>query len=107
MELTNEFVNSETNKTAAIVIKLAKPLLGRGHTVWMDNFYNFPELACFLKSKKTDCVGTIRTKRKNVPPFVKAKNLEKGELFGQHSGDIGVLTQHDEKSDHDLHIPYR
>jgi hypothetical protein len=39
MELTNEFVNSETNKTAAIVIKLVEPLLGRGYTLWMDTIF--------------------------------------------------------------------
>jgi hypothetical protein len=42
----------ETNKTAAILVKLVENLLGRGHTVWMDNIYNSPDLARFLKSKK-------------------------------------------------------
>jgi hypothetical protein len=45
MELANQFVSAETNKTAAIVVKLRQNLLGRGRTVWMDNFYNSPELA--------------------------------------------------------------
>jgi hypothetical protein len=27
----------------------------------------------------------------------KAENLKKGEQFGQHSGEIGVLTWHDKK----------
>jgi hypothetical protein len=52
MELANQFVSAERNKTAAIVVELTENLLGRGHTVWMDNFYNSPELAQFLKSKK-------------------------------------------------------
>jgi hypothetical protein len=97
MELTNKFVNSETNKTAARVIKLVEPLLGHGHTLWMDNFYNSPELARFLKSKKTDCVGTLRINIKTVPPLVKDKNLKKGQQFGRHSGHVGVLTWHDKK----------
>jgi hypothetical protein len=46
---TNQFVSAETNRTAAIVVKLTENLLGCGHTVWMDNFYNSPELARFLK----------------------------------------------------------
>jgi hypothetical protein len=33
MELTNQFVNSDTNETAAIVMKLVETLLGCGHTV--------------------------------------------------------------------------
>jgi macrodomain Ter protein organizer (MatP/YcbG family) len=66
MELAIQFVNAETNKTAAIVVKLTENL-GCGHTVWMDNFYNSPELAWFLKSKKADCVGTLRDNRKMSP----------------------------------------
>jgi hypothetical protein len=73
MELTNEFVNSETNKTAATVTKLVKPLLGCGHTLWMDNFYNSPKSARFLKSKKTDCVGTLCLYRKIVPTGTKER----------------------------------
>jgi hypothetical protein len=43
MELASQFVSAETNKTVAIIGKLTENLLGRGHTVWMDNFYNSPE----------------------------------------------------------------
>jgi hypothetical protein len=55
MELANQFVSAETNKTTAIVVKLTENLLGQGHTVWMDNFYISPELAQFLKSKNRLC----------------------------------------------------
>ncbi|XP_021913223.1 piggyBac transposable element-derived protein 4-like [Zootermopsis nevadensis] len=97
MELTNQFVTAETSKTAVIVVKLLEPLLGRGHTVWMDNFYNSPHLARFLKSKKTDCVGTLRPNWKNVPPAVKNMKLKKGEHCGQHSGDVAVLAWQDKR----------
>jgi hypothetical protein len=50
MELTEQFVNSDTNKTAQTVIKLEEPLLGHSHVLWMDNFYNS---------------GTLHVKRKN------------------------------------------
>jgi hypothetical protein len=33
MVLASEFVSAETNKTAAIVVKLTENLLGRGYTV--------------------------------------------------------------------------
>jgi hypothetical protein len=32
MELTNQFVAAETNKTAAIIVKTLENLLGRGHS---------------------------------------------------------------------------
>ncbi|XP_023725727.1 piggyBac transposable element-derived protein 4 [Cryptotermes secundus] len=97
MELTNQYVTAEKNKTTAIVVTLLENLLGRGYTVWMDNFYNSPDLARFLKSKNTDCVGTLHTNRKNVPPLVKNKKLEKGEHCAQHSGDVAVLAWQDKR----------
>jgi hypothetical protein len=38
MELTNQFVTAEINKTAAIVVKLPGNLFDRGHTVWWTIF---------------------------------------------------------------------
>jgi hypothetical protein len=90
-------VTAETNKTAAIVVKLTENLLGRGHTLWMDIFHNSPDLARFLKSKKTDCVGTVHGNRKNGTPLVKNKKLKKGEHCGQHSGNVAVLAWQDKK----------
>ena len=37
--------SGDTNKTAAIVLSLVEPLLEKGCTLWMDNFYNSPALA--------------------------------------------------------------
>jgi hypothetical protein len=97
MKLANQFVSSETNKTAAIVVKLTENLLGRGHTVWMDNFYNSPELARFLKSKKKQTVGTSHDNGKSVSPLVRNTKLNEGEHCGQHSGDVAVLAWQDKK----------
>ena len=47
------FISGDTNKTAAIVLSLVEPLLEKGHTLWMDNFYKSPALAQRLKSLKT------------------------------------------------------
>jgi hypothetical protein len=38
MELTNQFVIVETNKTAAIVVKVLEHVLGHELTVWMNSF---------------------------------------------------------------------
>lgn len=91
------FLSGDTNKTAAIVLSLVEPLLKKGRTLWMDNFYNSPALAQKLKSLKTDCVGTLRLSRKDVPQRVKDKKLRKGELVAQHSGPVSVLKWKDKK----------
>ena len=63
----------------------------------MDNLYDSPALAQTLKSLKTDCVGTLRLSRKDIPQTVKDKKLKKGELVAQHSGPVSVLKWKDKK----------
>lgn len=38
-----------------------------------------------------DCVNTLRINRKNVPPYIKNKNLETGEIISQYTGPILIL----------------
>jgi len=71
-------------------------LLKKGHTLWMHNFYNSPALAQRLKSLKTDCIGTLRLSRKDIPQRVKEKKLKK-ELVAQHSGLVSILKWKDKR----------
>jgi len=91
------FISGDTNKTATAVLSLVEPLLKKGRTLGMDNFYNSPALAQRLKSLKTDCVGTLHLSRKDVPQRVKEKKLKKGELVAQHSGPVSFLKWKDKK----------
>jgi len=63
----------------------------------MNNFYNTPAMAQRLKTLKTDCVGTLRLSRKDVPQRVKEKKLKKGEFVAQHSGPVSVLKWKEKK----------
>lgn len=45
------------NKSSAIVTTHLEPILGRGHTVWMDNWYNCPSLSLLLKNNKQTLVA--------------------------------------------------
>jgi len=86
-------------KTAAIVLELLEPLFGCGHTLWINNFFNSPELARKLKIKQsTDSVGILKLNRKNVPKEVKDKKLEKGEIIARYSGPVTVLKWHDTRN---------
>jgi len=79
------------------VLLLVEPLLKKGRTLWTDKFYNSPALTQRLKTLKTNCVGTLRLSRKDVPQRVKEKKLKKGELVAQHSGSVSVLKWRDKK----------
>ena len=58
-QLNSSLITISTNKTSSVVVYLVEPLLHQRHTLWMDNYYNFPELAELLKNNGTDCVGTL------------------------------------------------
>jgi len=92
------FISGDAKKTAAIVLSLVESLLEKGRTLWMDNFYNSPALAQRLNILKTNCVGTRRLSRKDIPQRVKDKKLKKGELVAQHSGPVSVLKWKDKKT---------
>jgi hypothetical protein len=72
--------HGERNKTSSIVLKLVEDLLGKGYTLWMDNYYDSPDLAAFLKRQGTNVAGTLRQNRKHVPSAMKNGKLKKGKL---------------------------
>ncbi|XP_070550926.1 uncharacterized protein [Ptychodera flava] len=41
--------------------------LNQGHKLYMDNYYNSPELSATLKSEDTIVVGTVRSNRSEMP----------------------------------------
>ena len=65
--LQSSLITPDTPKTAAVVLELLEPMFGHGHTLWIDNFFNSPELARKLKIEhSTDCVAeglNIRKKK--------------------------------------------
>jgi len=97
--LQSILITLDTPKTTAAVLELLEPLFGRTHTLWIDSFFNSPELARKLKIEhSTDCVGTLKLNRKNVPEEVKDKKLEKGEIIARHSGPVTVLKLCDNRN---------
>jgi len=74
-------------------------LFGRGHTLWIENFFNRPELARKQKIKhSTDCDGTLKLNRKNIPKEVKDKKLEKGQIKARYLGPVTVLKWRDKRN---------
>ena len=89
----------ETPETVVVVMKLPVTLLGRGHTLWMVNFYNSPELARHLNFEhSTFCVGTLKFNRKNFPYEVNDKKQKKGKTIVRHSGPVTILKWCDKRS---------
>ncbi|XP_041969238.1 piggyBac transposable element-derived protein 4-like [Aricia agestis] len=81
-----------------LVLRLLDGLEHRGHTVWMDNYYNSPTLARELKSRGLDCVGTLRLNRQFVPTELAnltKKDLGVGQMLGCTSGDVDLMVWRD------------
>ena len=84
--------------TSKIVHNLVRPLLNKGHTLVMDNFYNSPLLSRTLKSKKTDVMGTLRLNREFVPETLRQKNkanMRTGEVAFSQTKDITIAVWKD------------
>ncbi|GBP70854.1 PiggyBac transposable element-derived protein 4 [Eumeta japonica] len=95
----NSMGKAVVGKTTQIVLNLLEGLEHKGHCVIMDNFYNSPALARYLKCRGFDCLGPVRRTRKNMPDDVKEmkKNCDKGTIIARHSGDVTVLAWKDAK----------
>lgn len=89
-----------TSASAKVVLRLMQGFLHKGHCLVMDNFYNSVKLARFLKSNKTDVIGTLNRRRMGTPgdiQIINEKRLQKGTVVARHCGDVSVLSWKDVK----------
>ncbi|KAK7788744.1 hypothetical protein R5R35_000768 [Gryllus longicercus] len=70
-------------KSGDIVATLLKPYLGRGHTLYVDNWYASPDLFLWLHEHATNACGTVRRNRRNMPKL--EKKLKRGEMQSMSS----------------------
>jgi len=64
------------NKTEKLTLYMMLPLLGTGHSLYVDNFYTSPRLFQLLHENFTNCCGTMRKNR--VSAAVRDFRLPKG-----------------------------
>lgn len=86
------------NTTAKIVLTLMSGYLDKGHTLFMDNFYNSVKLARFLKFRQTDVVGTLNSRRIDTPVEIQRLNersVPRGTILSRQCGDVSVLAWKD------------
>lgn len=89
-------VTDSRGVTFGIVDKLMKNYLGKGHTLYMDNYYNSVQLAEYLYKNKTHVVGTLRKNRKENPSITSAK-LKKGEAVHAQKNNVHVTKWVDKR----------
>ena len=80
--------------SGAVVLELLEPYLGRGHTLYIDNWYTSPLLAEELLKHDTGVCGTVKTNRKHMPE--NEKKMEKKDVLFFQSKNI-LLTKWQDK----------
>ena len=95
-----EVLDPQCNTTTKTVMGLLQKgnLLGKGHHVYMDNYYSSPELFSELHYRETFACGTCRSNRKNMPKSVtKAKLKNKGQCVFQRNGPLLCIKWKEKK----------
>ena len=80
--LNVDVLDPDSAQTTKVVLGLLKKgnLLGKGHHVYMDNYYSSPDLFFELHNKECFACGTSRKNRKNLPKAVTTvKQKRKGD----------------------------
>ena len=83
--------------SGAVVVELMKGYLGRGHTLYVDNWYTSPLLSEELLKHNTHLCGTVKRNRKHVPKLV--GKLKTGDILykQQEEKKIMVTTWQDRR----------
>ncbi len=80
----------------AVVQQLMKDYYGKGHALYLENYYCSIPLAEYLLRRGVQMTGTIRSNRQGIPDIFKKVKLEKGESFFVRKGNI-LLQKYFEK----------
>ena len=93
-------VDPEFTSTTRRVVGLLTScgLLSKGYRMYVDNYYNSPELADELDSFDTYICRTLRLSRKQVPESLKLKTkLDPGEVIFRKRDNILIVKYHDKQ----------
>lgn len=91
--------HDELGISGSIVMTLMNSYLGKGHNLYVDNWYTSPKLFEELQSQKTGACGTVKTNRSEMPTFAKTKP---GDLQHLHRGNLLAVKWHDKREVHML-----
>ena len=94
---TGKAADDEPNNLPDLVMILMSSLLDEGRVLYMDNYYNSPDLAKMLYERKTHSVGTLRMTCKGVPDELKKLKLKRGEVAFRTCDPITILVWHDKR----------
>ena len=105
--LNADVLDPDSMQTTKVIVGLMQKgnLLGRGHHVYMDNYYSSPDLFLELHNKECFACGTCRKNRKNLPKAVTTAKLKrKGDCIFRRDGPLLCLKWREKKGH--AHVEY-
>lgn len=89
-------MNPDIGISGSVVTTMLSDYLGKGHRMFVDNWYTSPTLFDFLHKNKTNACGMARANRKNMPKFSSEK-MKRGEVKALHSDSLMAVKWHDRR----------
>lgn len=81
-----------------VVTTMTECVKGKGHKLYMDNFFSSPQLYTDLfKEKYINSCGTIRCNRKNYPKEITQGKLKRGEIVSRFSNGLIAMRWKDKR----------
>ena len=83
--------------THATMSELTKKIQGRGHKLYMDNYFSSLDLFDDLATKQIYTCGTVRPNRKGVPRDLGPRRMTRGDLQVRTRGDLTDILWRDKR----------
>jgi hypothetical protein len=85
--------------THATVSELTEKIQGRGHKLYMDNYFSSPDLFDDMATKQIYCCGTVRPNMKGMPLDIRPQKitLKRGDLQVRTRGNLTVILWRDKR----------
>ena len=95
-------IDETAGQTTRLVVGLLARcgLLGKGHRVFLDNYYTSPQLADELDSLDTYICGTVRKNRKEMPKVFSQIKLKSGNSVYRRRNNTLVIKFNDKRDVH-------
>ncbi|XP_062380314.1 piggyBac transposable element-derived protein 4-like [Sardina pilchardus] len=85
--------------SGSVVISMLGDYLGKGHVLYVDNWYSSPTLFLYLMKRRTGACGTVRANRKGMPTF--PSKMRKSDVEFKRAGQLLAVKWHDKR---DVHV---
>ena len=102
--------DTDITPTHGTVLELVHKIQGKGHKLFMDNYFTSPKLFNDLHNRKINSCGTVRYNRKGMPSNFSPKQLKlkKGDIVSRVKGSLRAVCWKDKRDVYvlsNMHIP--